>query len=101
MGQELSALNFKTVVTENTLVKFEGCVNVPVLYSINLSFDLFFQYEKVDEYSKYTVKYEYIKPDAQSTRSLGLDSDFPELVREIYELDEELGQDDEGSGEAR
>ena len=76
-------------------------MNVPVLYSINLSFDLFFQYEKVDEYSKYTVKYEYIKPDAQSTRSLGLDSDFPELVREIYELDEELGQDDEGSGEVR
>ena len=76
-------------------------MNVPVLYSINLSFDLFFQYEKVDEYSKYTVKYEYIKPDAQFTRSLGLDSDFPELVREIYELDEELGQDDEGSGEAR
>ena len=55
----------------------------------------------MDQFSKYTVNYEYVKPDAQSTRSLGLDNDFPELVQEIYELDEALGQEEDGPGEAR
>lgn len=47
------------------------------------------------------VKYEYIKFDVQFIRSFGFDSDFFEFVWEIYELDEEFGQDDEDLGEVR
>lgn len=43
------------------------------------------------------MNYEYIKPGAQSTRSLSFDSDFPELFREIYEVDEELREAEEQS----
>lgn len=55
------------------------------------------QYEKVNEWDQYKVNYEYVKPGAQSTRSL---SDFPELFREIYEVDKELREADERSEDA-
>lgn len=58
------------------------------------------QYEKVNEWDQYKVNYEYVKPGAQSTRSLSVDSDFPELFREIYEVDKELREADERSEDA-
>lgn len=51
---------------------------------------LFRQYEVYDDEDKYKVNYQYIKPGTQSTRSLSLESDFPDLFREIYELDKGL-----------
>ena len=46
------------------------------------------------------MNYEYVKPGTQSTRSLSVDSDFPELFREIYEVDKELREADERSEDA-
>ena len=45
----------------------------------------------------YKVNYQYIKPGSQSTRSLSVDSDFPELLQEIYEVDKELREAEDPS----
>ena len=55
------------------------------------------QYEVYDYSDKYKVNYQYVKPGTQSTRSLGIESDFPDLFREIYEVDKELREAKEQS----
>lgn len=55
------------------------------------------QYEKVNEWDEYKVNYQYVKPVTQSTRSLSVDSDFPNLFREIFEVDKELREAEEQS----
>ena len=46
------------------------------------------QYEVYDYWNKYKVNYQYVKPGTQFMRSI--ESDFPDLFREIYEVDKEL-----------
>ena len=48
------------------------------------------QYEVYDYSNKYKVNYQYVKPGTQSTRSVGTESYFTDLLREIHEVDKEL-----------
>lgn len=48
------------------------------------------QYEVYDYSNKYKVNYQYVKPGTQSTRSLSTESYFPDLFRDIYDVDKEL-----------
>ena len=48
------------------------------------------QYEANDEMNKYKVVYQYAIRGAQSTLRDTEDSEFPELFREIEEVDKEL-----------
>lgn len=56
------------------------------------------QYEVYDYSNKYKVNYQYVKPGTQSTRSLSTESYFPDLFRDIYEVDKEL-REAEGQSE--
>lgn len=51
-----------------------------------------------DYWDKYKVNYQYVKPGAQSTRSFSIESDFPDLFREIYKVNKEL-REAEGQSE--
>ena len=43
------------------------------------------------------MNYQYVKPVTQSTRSLSTESYFPDLLREIHEVDKELREAEEQS----
>ena len=43
------------------------------------------------------MNYQYVKPGTQFVRTLSSDSDFPDLFREIYEVDKELREAEEQS----
>ena len=58
---------------------------------------LSWQYGVYDYSKKYKVNYQYVKPVTQSTRSLSTESYFPDLLREIYEVDKELREAEEQS----